>query len=166
MTFHVFVPAVPGGLGIAAGAGIVSSDPHDARDEDVTIDYEEDRHGAVNLSTFADRVALAAGRHAARYPTSSRRQAPRSELVEVGTYNNLHGVIHLAQPPDGPATAGTDELVAWWCGLRDVTDLAAQLQTTGAHHQLQREVTAALASRNPTLQHAARILARRHNLQM
>lgn len=48
------------------------------------VDYEGNRHGASNIVTYYDRVAHAAGRHFAAYPTVARKSAHEDDLIHVG----------------------------------------------------------------------------------
>lgn len=50
------------------------------------VDFEGNRYNASNIITYYDRVAHAAGRHFASFPTVARVRAPEDELIHVGWY--------------------------------------------------------------------------------
>jgi hypothetical protein len=93
----VFVPAsatVPIARTIARGSAIVGKAGSDET-EQVTVDYEGNINGAVNIKTFADRVRAAAGRQSVLYPTVARSIVPRSALYQVGWYDPENGITLL-----------------------------------------------------------------------
>src|ERR1035437_2667801 len=83
---EVYVPAEDSPLKavIKQGSGIVGLDEED---EHVTIYYEGNVYGAMNLKTFKERIACAAGRLATKYPTVAKMRAKREELVLVGQFD-------------------------------------------------------------------------------
>ena len=92
----VFVPASGVVTGIDPGSGIVAGTP--ARDESrILVDYEGNRYGAVNMVTFADRVARAWDRQRTRYPTIARAAMRVEQLVKIGEYDAERGVVLLGE---------------------------------------------------------------------
>lgn len=117
MTLNVYVPNQGGAPSwiIAAGSGIVGTDYGDT----ITIDYEGNLYGAVNMVTWADRIYHAAGRHLQRYPTVARVRLPPMELIQVGEMDMTTGVVTL-----DPKTRHYAER---WVGVEDIE---AELSTT------------------------------------
>lgn len=130
-TWIVLVPAEAGGIhSIVAGSGIVTGDDLTA-DERVTVDFEGNLYGAVNLSRWADRVRHAVDRAATRYPTVARISARPDGFVAVGTFDTTWGTVQL-EP-------GCTELVARWIGC-DVADVDAELTADSAQFEVRREL--------------------------
>lgn len=74
---------------IDPGSGIVGS----IREADhVSVYFEGNRHGYVNVITFADRCEIAAGRLWESYPTIARMVLPADELAVAGVFTERHGV--------------------------------------------------------------------------
>jgi hypothetical protein len=160
MELDVYVPAdraTATARIVDAGSGIVGT----ASDElgRTLVDFEGNRHGAVNLVTYADRVHCAAGRHTVRYPTTARALLDTTVLVRVGTFDSETGDIDLLGADEGPDAARAR--IAAWCGVTPA-NVDAQLRTTSARHQMRREIAAARASGNPALRIAADRMARRY----
>ena len=95
ITFILYVPAsssVPIAHSIAPGSAIIGG--ADTLFSDViTIDYEGNIYGAVNMLTLADRAAHAADRQAVRYPTVARCTVPRTHLMPVGVFDYTNGIL-------------------------------------------------------------------------
>ena len=104
----VYVPAAGKLAVIDRGSGIVGTE----REGDVLVDYEGNRYRAVNLRTFADRVARAHDRHATRYPTVARMAVHASALVQVGWYDPGEGVAVFRGTEYG--------LLAEWLGVETI----------------------------------------------
>lgn len=69
------------------------------------IYYEENRMGAVNIVTFADRVMIAASRLAERAPSHAQMLCLHPEhWLRVGSFDEQTGLIICDRP---------DELAAW-----------------------------------------------------
>jgi hypothetical protein len=103
MRCTVYIPTHPDQTLIAAGSGIVGVDA----DGGVDVWFEGNLYGASNLVTFQDRVAVAASRMEARYPTRARALLPAGHLCAVGTYDTETGVLDLTDPAAVDAWAGT-----------------------------------------------------------
>lgn len=106
----VFVPAsatAPIARIVARGFAIVGKA---GSTEQVTVDYEGNINGAVNIKTFADRARHAAGRQSVLYPTIARRTVHRSELCQVGWFDE-HADITLLDD------AESREALACWLGM-------------------------------------------------
>jgi hypothetical protein len=122
VTLSVYVPYVGTLEWIDPGSGIVGSKLDNEPDR-IVIDYEANRHGAVNIRTFADRVAHAADRHITRYPTIARAVVDADQLLWVGTFDPNTGVVDLGN---------SEPLESWLVEAagREITDLDAELRTT------------------------------------
>jgi hypothetical protein len=133
----VYVPR-PGRLKfIDPGSGIVGAPIGAPR---TRIDYEGNRHGAVNLVTFADRVQVAAGRYLNDAPTIARAWVAREDLVLVGSYDPHLGVVTVTvrQP-----------LAAWLAGGDLGAALDAELVTTNPAQRARRHTPLVAASYLP-----------------
>lgn len=95
----VYVPRVSGTLAkeIDLASGIVGS-PSDEPGI-IRIDFEGNRHGAVNIVTWADRLRAAASRHQAGYPTIAQLWVPETELVAIGRFDAEEGEVRLSAAP-------------------------------------------------------------------
>jgi hypothetical protein len=93
MSIAVYVPKGAARWLIARGSGVVGS--RRGPTERVTIDYEGNLYGAVNLACYANRVARAYYRHATDYPTVARAYVPPEELLQVGWYEPGLGQVTL-----------------------------------------------------------------------
>ena len=91
----VYVPKLGALPSIQPGAGIVGSQSAEHRDK-VLIDYEDNRVGAVNIQTFADRVRHAADRHRTGYPTVSRMLVDDDDLLHVGDFHLQTGIVEVS----------------------------------------------------------------------
>lgn len=121
----VYLPADPAESIIAAGSGIVGTPAHEfmpmlPEGDRLTIDYEGDLFGAANIVTYADRVLHAAGRHAAKYPTTARTTLSVEDLTAVGTFDGERVTIKRAAYP----------AVAEWIDVPE-EELEAQLLIDG-----------------------------------
>lgn len=115
MPLAVFLP-FDEQLGIRQGSGIVGS-PVEGFDRQMRmIDYEGNLYGSQNVVTFADRCAIAAGRHLERYPTVARMVVHRNRLVEIGEFDPEFGQVELIEDPRAR------ELLADWLGVEFVVD--------------------------------------------
>lgn len=87
MTVLVLIPEP--GTGIDPGSGVVAGTPGTPGPPTgyLTVWYEGNRHGAVNLERWADRVHNAADRMLTRYPTIAMRNLPAEQLRAIGTYD-------------------------------------------------------------------------------
>lgn len=150
---NVYVPATENRFGIADGSGIVAASTAAG---DLVAYYESNMNGAINLVTFADRVAVAAGRMVDAYPTVARVSVEAGALTLVGNYDTDRGRVILLD-------SGAEAAVAGWVGCA-VEDLRVELESTSARHQMLREVEAARASGDPTRVFAANQMAGRYQL--
>lgn len=102
----VFVPrsGVPAERMIDAGSAIVGADVR--ADGNVEVYYEGNRLGAENLRRYEDRLLVAGGRLAQRYPTIARALVPADDLVLVGTLDA--GTWRFA-----PHTHAESEIARW-----------------------------------------------------
>ena len=93
----VFVPAdtnVPLASLVERGSAIVGCvDDSDAHH--ITVYYEGNVHGSVNVVTYADRARLAAGRLLASYPTRACAAVDRGTLRQVGWFDQEKGIALL-----------------------------------------------------------------------
>jgi hypothetical protein len=98
---------------VAPGSAIIGPEGSDEWDgsEHVTVDYEGNVHGAVNIKTYADRARHAAERQLRRLPTVARCVAQRSELQQVGWFDPERGVTLLT---------GAEKAVASWLEVDSV----------------------------------------------
>jgi Domain of unknown function (DUF4262) len=105
----VYVPA-PGRLAfIDRGSGIVGTTVAAGQ---VLIDYDSNRVGAVNLVTYADRVANAHDRQAHRAPISARAQVDEADLHLVGWFDPELGVVTVEDLSALAAWLGADAVAA------------------------------------------------------
>lgn len=116
MRLNVYVPKLAALLAIQPGAGIVGT-PHADQPGKLQIDYEDNRAAAVNIRTYADRLAHAADRHLSGYPTSNRLLVDADDLLQVGTFDTHTGVIH---------PSNSEALEAW---LADEQGAIPELET-------------------------------------
>ena len=127
----VFIPAGEGPWSIDPGSGIVGTiEPAIVgNDPDVlVVDYEGNRYNAVNIITYADRVAHAAGRHVTKYPTAARAWVSPGSMIQVGEFDPTTGVVTLT----------AERLVLDWCSLTE-DQLDAELLTTAYRDVMARE---------------------------
>jgi len=83
-------PGTRASRNIDPGSGVVTLAAYwrSAADTDrVLVYYEGNRYGAVNLTTFEERVLQAAGRLDKRYPTIAKGAWPAIEFDVVGTFS-------------------------------------------------------------------------------
>jgi hypothetical protein len=121
-TLSVYVPQVGALPWVDPGSGIVGSSLDGIPDK-LLIDYEGNRHHAVNLVTLADRLAQAAGRHLTRYPTVARAVVDADRLLWVGTFDPSTGRVELGN---------SEPLEAWLAEAagQERIDLDAELRTS------------------------------------
>lgn len=98
--YRVFVPTPGSRLGIDPRSAIVAHDPVVvAGDAQLVLCwYEGNRYSASNLHRFVERVNNAAGRADQNYPTIAKQAIPRSQLVDVGTYDLQDGRLDVTDP--------------------------------------------------------------------
>lgn len=114
---------------IDRGAGIVGrARDYESGADRVTV-YLEGRQHVVNIVTYADRCANAAGRLLEDYPTSGMRAVSAEALYLVGWFTPGHGV--------DPQNAEQLVAVAKWLAMFTTTigiadGLHDQLRVTGA----------------------------------
>lgn len=104
MEFNLYVPRPDFPLACDAKSAIVGSparqwmEDREARadgrsprmvapDTNLVIDYEGNRYSAMNMRTYADRAAHAAGRQKEFYPTVARMIVPAKRLIRVATFD-------------------------------------------------------------------------------
>lgn len=129
----VYVPK-PGSfpyVAIDRGSGIVGA-PVTMEAGGVILYFEGNRYGYANVKTFADRVAVAAGRLQENYPTLARLVVNPKDVIPVATFNGQSVEIDAGEPGD---LAFPEKLIALaeWCGWSDemdTTDLTWELLTT------------------------------------
>ena len=79
------------------GSGIVGSSSEDSGDL-IRVDFEGNLFGALNLTSFWERIFHAAGRHVTRYPTVAREyhhEGPLFPYVGVGLFNYEEAVARV-----------------------------------------------------------------------
>jgi hypothetical protein len=107
--FVVFVPRVGDAstTGIRKGSGIVGAPLPGA--ERVVVYYEGAIYEQTEMARLADRVFYAHGKLVNSYPTMARMSAPRTSLVEVGTFDATSATIT-------PIDAAAEDDLATWLG--------------------------------------------------
>lgn len=105
---------------IAPGSGVVGT-PIANDPATVCVDYEGNLYGAENIVTFADRVMVAAQRHADRAPTRARAYLPASALTEVGEWDGRTVTVYF----DAMGS------LAGWLGATHL--VGSELYPTGAY---------------------------------
>lgn len=151
LTVYVPAPAAPIRYTIAARSGIVGTPMGDSQ---VRIDYEGNIHGASSIVTFADRVAIAAGRHTTNYPTIARMWTDRAYLVPVGQWDERNGVVIV----------NNQEALAAWLDVETIPD--NELVASGARYEHRRALLDALRSPDPAIRRFATHEAKRLNLDL
>lgn len=133
----VFVPAAAERTTIRLSSGIVGTATSGS--DRLRIDYEGDTHGPTEqFAAWADRVHHAWGRHVSNYPTVARSEMASEELIAVGMYDPLEGVVTLH-------VSELEQVAAWLQLPTDAVD--EQLQTRSVvRHQQRREIRQALAA--------------------
>lgn len=98
MIVNVYVPK-PGALSlndVHPGSALVGTPHPNGR---VTVDFEGNLYGAVNLGTYEERLLHAADRHRTSYPTVARRYVPEDDVILVGTYDtDTKQLVHDDSP--------------------------------------------------------------------
>lgn len=94
---------------IAHGSGIVGAH----MGTEVLLDYEGNLYGAVNMKTWADRVAHAWDRQRVLYPTIARMSVKRSDVILVGHFDGQR--VQLKE--------GFEALVHRWVNTNDPAEL-------------------------------------------
>lgn len=113
--------------------------------DEVTVYFESNRHDAVNLRRWSDRVECAAGRLQGSYPTVARATVPRAELHSVGWYDAETGKVLFHTPEEKAAVAAwceesTEELETTTRAERRAYTDAALLQMAGGNPERAREL--------------------------
>jgi hypothetical protein len=112
----VYVPLRGTGAGavIDTGSGIVGrpsqAAPGPTDGPYLDLYYEGNRYGYANVHTWADRVAIAAGRMQESYPTVARMTVAATSVQKVGVFDEELGVVSLLDRELSTA------LVAGWLG--------------------------------------------------
>jgi hypothetical protein len=108
----VYVPASGGKLEeiVVKGSGIVGSPALDPPRLLLDIDFEGNIYDAVNLERWIDRVARAAERHVAGYPTMARSIVSPDEVIPIGVWHVQAGEIHLSD----------EGALRQWLGVEDI----------------------------------------------
>ncbi len=78
--------------GIDPGSGIVGEELPDGR---ISVHFEGNRYGAVNLSSYLERLDMCSSRRLTRYPTVAMRVYPAGDLTAVGAYYCSRRVLTL-----------------------------------------------------------------------
>lgn len=149
----VFVP-VTGHPSIRPRSAVVGSLEGDR----LMLDLQDPRDGVEQFSNFADRVHHAHGRHVTRYPTVARVWLADGQVISVGEYDPVGGVVSISDDVGA-------RMLARWLEVRELTEDMLQTQTVMAH-DIRRSCERALASRDPRHLQAARLMARRHRLDI
>lgn len=154
---EVFVPADHATSLALAGSGMVGS----RQGRRILIDYEGDRYRSAALEHYADRVHHAWGRHPVDrgpgYPTVARAWVQRADVTSIGFYSPRTGdvVLHDAQ---------ARIRLSAWLG-HELQE--AELHTTAVvRHRVHRDITAAVASRDPRKLQAASWMAKQHGIDV
>ena len=92
MIIGIFVPVEGQLLHIAPRSGIVGV-PTDQ--EHTHIYYEGNLYQSVNMKQFEQKVARAADRLVARYPTVAQMLVPDSMVVRIGDYDTDENVMRI-----------------------------------------------------------------------
>jgi hypothetical protein len=122
MRLPVYIPKLAALATIQPGAGIVGGQ-RVAYPGKLLIDYEDNRAGADNIRTYADRLAHAADRHLTGYPTSNRLLADPDDLLQVGTFDTHTGMVEVSN---------SEALEAWLAEAHAgaIPDLDTETRTT------------------------------------
>jgi hypothetical protein len=83
---------------IVRGSAIVGPPGH-FDDDEITIHYEGNLHGASNLTKWEDRLLSAAGRAYENYPTSAKMTVPYALLQPVGRIDGSPGLWQVTIYP-------------------------------------------------------------------
>ena len=134
--FPVFVPSEDSSSAkmIDPGSGIVGVPYDEGR---ILVYFEGNRHGAVNVVTFADRVLHAASRLAHDTPTGALAAVPAEDVQQVGTYDPKTGTVRLDD----------EKALARWLGGETVEP--KELLTTTVRHVQQRTLAELRNSGDP-----------------
>lgn len=113
----VYVPTDSSKHGILPGSAIVGEWEFSVGR--VTLDYEGNRYGAVNLMRYVERCLTAWDRHVTHYPTTARVYVNSHEVIKIGEFDPLEKRV-IVDPLDEP------KLVRWlglgmdeWAEVRD-----------------------------------------------
>lgn len=111
---------VNAGSGLATGS-ILAGDR-------ITVDYEGAVYGQE--MNYAEKCMHAVGRQASSYPTGSRIWPEPADVVQVGIFDALWGVVRI--DPEWVSD------VSCWLGVQTLSD--SQLQANGAQYEARREL--------------------------
>ena len=145
---HVYVPCA-GSAALAtilSGSGIVSDGERDPSGR-LVIDFEGNRYGSTSMTTYADRVDHAAGRHLVRYPTVARLAVLPANVIEVANYDTETGVVTVHGPEEAV-------LLAEWCRVDEASDAGLVTEANGRHNR-ERDWRAHLHSPDPGVRRMA-----------
>ncbi len=106
------------------------------------------------MVTFADRVAIAAGRHTTDFPTIARMWTSQTYLVPVGQWDEGNGVVIV----------NNQEALAAWLNVETIPD--SELVATGARYEHRRSLLDALRSPDPAVRRLTAQEAKRLNLDL
>lgn len=91
----IYVPRLNALPYVKDGSAIISTE---SAGPSMTIDYEGGMyHGTLS---FADKVAIAHGRHSERYPTIARAVVADLDLIRVGTFDTTYGRVSVTDAPN------------------------------------------------------------------
>jgi hypothetical protein len=100
--YTVYIPSHPH-TGIDPGSGIVGEELPDGS---VSVHFEGNRYGAVNLHMYLERLDACSSRRLTRYPTVATRVYPAGELTAVGEYYCARQVLNLFDVEAASAWSG------------------------------------------------------------
>lgn len=130
-------PRVQALLGILSASAIVGSE---VDGDEIVVDIEGDKYGAVNLKTYEGRVEVAVGRHLTKYPTTARRSVHLAELVRVGcatNYPEYGTIITEIDEPEALAAWLSPEPLPAVNGSAELRDrIAGKAMRILSHHDL------------------------------
>ena len=113
---HALIVSVgaPGAAGIVTGSAIIAPCNGNRElipDENgrITVWYEGNTNGAVNLHGFIERVRCASGRMSEKYPTSAIRTVSANDLTVLAEFDQERGIIvKIREPAALDLQAGED----------------------------------------------------------
>lgn len=107
----IYVPSGSDHMGIAQGSGIVGVP---SAEGNVTIYYEGNLNGCMNLGLYEERLQCALGRLVMKYPTVARSCVPASALTVVGHAIRVSSEKHIYD-----LDIGSPQQVQAWLGDRE-----------------------------------------------
>lgn len=144
---------------IRPGSGVVSSAPE--RGGRILVDFEGAVYGQASMKVYADRVCHAWGRQTANFPTVARAWPRVDELVRLGTFDPIEGVVEL---DDVCALGSSRDVLAEWLKVQEVPD--SQLLATGRNYEIRRHLQTMLHSGDPQKVTAARWWAKHERIPL